>query len=136
MTASDLIECREAYASLRLPTLAAGYPLPAELTAPQNFSCFPSLLKRQDCTFREPYLTLSTNLMAFYLLGDGSRLSYLLISLAAAAPLLYAFPSRFSPLSGPHFNHTFMNQSSPPLTGSPPPVIFLTSLPSPHDLAL
>ena len=135
MTASDPIECREAYASLCLPT-PAGYPLPAELTAPQNFSCFPSLLKRQDCTFREPYLTLSTNLMAFYLLGDGSRL-YLLISLAAAAPLLFAFPSRFSPLSGPHFNHTFMNQSSPPLTGSPPPpLIFLTSLPSPHDIVL
>ena len=36
MTASDFIECQEAYASLRLPTLAAGYPLPAELTAPQD----------------------------------------------------------------------------------------------------
>ena len=63
MTASDLIECQEAYASLRRPTLAA--PLPPALTALQDFSCFPSLLKRRDCTFCELYLTFSTNLMAF-----------------------------------------------------------------------
>ncbi|KIJ98012.1 hypothetical protein K443DRAFT_681054 [Laccaria amethystina LaAM-08-1] len=41
MTASNLvvrgfIECQEAYASLRLPTRAAGCPLPAELMAPQD----------------------------------------------------------------------------------------------------
>ena len=111
MTASDLmvrrfmIKCQEAYANLRLPTRAAGSPLPAESTASQDsFFRFPSFLKSGGtlpvgCTRRELYPAFSTNLMAFQFAKRLGRRVYLLVS--SAQPLLLAFLSRFPPPPGP-----------------------------------